>query len=116
MENILEAKASLRNHRGSARKARLVLDMIRGKGVDEAKNILEFSNKRVSKDIQKLLTSAVANAHQVAGRAETKNMTISKAFADDGMIMKRHRMRARGNVNLIRKRYCHITLCLIVIK
>ena len=70
MENTFTATASLRNFRGSARKARLILDMVRGKKVTEAKNILRFSTKKMSKDILTLLNSAVANAHNIHGRVE----------------------------------------------
>ena len=67
-DNTIAAIAILRNHRGSARKARLVLDLIRGKRVYEAKKILEFSNKRMAEAIQKLLNSACANAAQKAAK------------------------------------------------
>jgi len=116
MENLLEAKASLRHFRGSARKARLVLDMIRGKGVNEAKNVLEFSNKKVAKDIKKLLNSAIANANQVAGKEDTSNMVVEKAFADNAQMHKRYIFRAKGSADLIRKRYCHITIGVMVKK
>ena len=116
MENILEAKASLRDNKGSARKARLVLDMIRGKAVNEAKNILQFSNKKVAKDIHKLLNSAIANATQVAGKADTTNMTINKAYADEGRIDKRTLLRYRGTADRILKRRCHITIGVILKK
>lgn len=110
MENILEATARLRNLRGSARKARLVLDMIRGKSVNEAQNILEFSTKRMAKNIQKLLNSAIANATQAAGKADVDSMVVEKAWADDGQIMKRTMPRAQGRATIIRRRTCHITI------
>ena len=116
MENIHEAQASLRHFRGSARKARLVLDMIRGKGVNEAKKILEFSTKKVAKDIQKLLGSAVSNVNQVAGKEDISNMVISKAFADGAQIERRHMFRMKGMASVIRKRYCHITIFVSVKK
>jgi large subunit ribosomal protein L22 len=106
----MEAKARVRNLRGSARKARLVLDLIRGKTVSEAQNILLFSKKRVSNDIAKLLKSAVANAEQQDVKIESDAMIISKVFADDGPIMRRHRPRAHGRATVIRRRTCHITL------
>ncbi|MCL2064194.1 MAG: 50S ribosomal protein L22 [Candidatus Cloacimonetes bacterium] len=116
METIHESQASLRHFRSSARKARLVLDMIRGKGVNEAKNILEFSHKKIAKDIQKLLKSAVANINQVSGKEDTANMVISKAFADGGRIIKKPLYRAQGSSDRILKRTCHITIGLKVVK
>lgn len=106
----MEAIAKLRYHRGSARKARLVLDLIRGKSVSQARNILMFSEKRVSDPVLKVLESAVANALHKDARKETNEMIINKALADDGPIMKRFRPRAQGRAFMIRKRTCHITL------
>lgn len=108
----MEAIARLKNLRGSARKARLVLDLIRGKKVPEAQNILLFSKKRVAVNIAKLLNSAVANAQQKDNKVDTGDMVISKVFADDGPIMRRHRPRAHGRATIIRRRTCHITLAL----
>ena len=106
----MEAIARVRNLRGSARKARLVLDLIRGKNVPEAQKILVFSNKRVAANIAKLLNSAIANATVKEGKAEIDRMIVNKAFADDGPIMKRHRPRAHGRATTIRRRTCHITV------
>ena len=107
---VMDAIARVRNLRGSARKARLVLDLIRGKSVPEAQNILLFSTKRVSNDIAKLLKSAVANAQQKDVKLESDVMRVTKVFADDGPIMRRHRPRAHGRATVIRRRTCHITL------
>jgi len=106
----MEAIARVKNLRGSARKARLVLDLIRGKKVREAQNILLFSKKRVAVNIAKLLNSAVANAQQKDNKVDTVDMVVSKVFADDGPIMRRHRPRAHGRATIIRRRTCHITL------
>ena len=106
----MEAIARVKNLRGSARKARLVLDLIRGKKVPEAQNILLFSKKRVAVYIAKLLNSAVANAQQKDNKVDTGDMVVSKVFADDGPIMRRHRPRAHGRATIIRRRTCHITL------
>jgi large subunit ribosomal protein L22 len=106
----MEAIARVRNLRGSARKARLILDLIRGKSVPEAQSILNFSKKRVASDVAKVLNSAIANATMKEGKTEIDNMMISKAFADDGPIMKRYRPRAQGRATIIRRRTCHITL------
>ncbi len=106
----MEAVARVRNLRGSARKARLILDLIRGKSVPEAQEILIFSKKRVATDVVKLLNSAIANAAVKEGKADIDNMFVSKVYADDGPIMKRHRPRAHGRATIIRRRTCHITL------
>ncbi len=95
----------------SARKARLVTDLIRGRSVPEARTILAFSNRAVAKDVEKVLRSAVANA-------ETRrdlhwagdDLVIAAAFVDEGPTLKRWRARARGRVARIRKRTCHITI------
>jgi len=106
----MEAIAKLRYHRGSARKARLVLDLIRGKSVAEARNILMFSEKRVAASVLKVLESAVANVLHKDARLETNGMIINEVLADDGPMMKRFRPRAQGRAFTIRKRTCHITL------
>ena len=116
MDNILEAQARLKDNKGSARKARLVLDMIRGKAVNDAKKILQFSNKKVAKDIHKLLDSAVANVTQIAGKADTAHMTVNKAFADVGRTAKRTLLRYRGTADRILKRSCHITIAVTLKK
>ncbi|MCF7919737.1 MAG: 50S ribosomal protein L22 [Candidatus Cloacimonetes bacterium] len=108
----MEAIARVRNLRGSARKARLVLDLIRGKTIPEAQNILLFSKKRVADEIAKLLKSAVANAQQKDTKLATDVMIVSKVFADDGPIMRRHRPRAHGRATIIRRRTCHITIAI----
>ena len=110
MENTFTASASLRNFRGSARKARLILDMVRGKKVTDAKNILRFSTKKMSKDILTLLNSAVANAHNIHGRVDENNLIVAEAYANEGVTMKRMMLAIKGMAYHIRKRYCHITL------
>ncbi len=106
----MEAKAILRYHRGSARKARLVLDLIRGISVPEAQKILMFSTKRVAAPIGKLLNSAIANAQQKDNKVDLNSLVVADAYADDGPIMKRFQARAQGRAFVIRRRTCHITL------
>jgi large subunit ribosomal protein L22 len=106
----MQAYARGRNLRGSARKARLVLDLIRGKRVSEAQKILTFTKKKVADNINKLLNSAVANATVKEGKAEIEKMVVHEAFADQGPIMKRYRPRAHGRANVIRRQSCHITV------
>ncbi|MCK4956716.1 MAG: 50S ribosomal protein L22 [Candidatus Cloacimonetes bacterium] len=106
----MEAIAKVKNLRGSARRARLVLDLVRGKSVVEAQKILLFSKKRVAKEVSKILNAAIANATVKEGKIDIDNMVVETAFADDGPIMKRHRPRAQGRATVIRRRTCHITL------
>jgi len=106
----MEAIARVTNLRGSARKARLVLDLIRGKSVAEAQNILLLTPKRSAYHINKLLKAAVANAQVKKAHLEIENMFVSTVFADDAAMMKRTRPRAQGRATMIRKRTCHITL------
>ncbi len=108
----MEAIARVRNLRGSARKARLVLDLIRGKNINEARKILTFTNKKVAVSIEKLLNSAIANVTNKEGRAELDNYSVTRVFADDGPIMRRYMPRAMGRATIIRKRTCHITLAI----
>jgi large subunit ribosomal protein L22 len=95
----------------SARKARLVTDLIRGRSVPEARTILAFSNRAVAKDVEKVLRSAVANAES---RPDLHwlgdDLVVVRAVADEGPTLKRWRARARGRVARIRKRTCHITI------
>jgi large subunit ribosomal protein L22 len=104
-------RAQARWVRSSARKARLVTDLIRGRTVPEARTILAFSDRAVARDVEKVLRSAVANAeanHNLHG----DELYVVTAYADEGPTLKRWRARARGRVNRVRKRTCHITLVL----
>jgi large subunit ribosomal protein L22 len=97
----------------SARKARLVTDLIRGRSVPEARTILAFSNRAVANDVEKVLRSAVANAESRPDLLwQGDDLVIAAAFADEGPTLKRWRARARGRVARIRKRTCHITIVL----
>jgi large subunit ribosomal protein L22 len=97
--------------RMSARKARLVLDHIRGRSVPEARTILAFTTRAAATDIEKVLRSAVANAEANHG-LDGDELVVEAAYADEGPTLKRWRPRARGRVNRIRKRTCHVTLVL----
>ena len=110
MENIIEAKAICRNLKGSARKARLVLDMIRGKKVSDAKNILQFSTKKMAIHVHRLLNSAIANANQISGKVDTANMIVDRAWADNGSMEKRYYPSMKGGMKPRLKRLCHITI------
>ena len=95
--------------RSSARKARLVTDLIRGRSVPEARTILAFSQRAVARDVEKVLRSAVANA-EANFNLNGDELYVLTAFADEGPTLKRWRARARGRVARIRKRTCHITV------
>ena len=97
----------------SARKARLVADLIRGRSVPEARTILAFSTRAVAKDVEKVLRSAVANAESRPGlHWQGDDLVVVAAYADEGPTLKRWRARARGRVARIKKRTCHITVAL----
>jgi large subunit ribosomal protein L22 len=104
-------RAQARWVRMSARKARLVLDHIRGRSVPEARTILAFTTRAAATDIEKVLRSAVSNAEANHG-LDGDELVVEAAYADEGPTLKRWKPRARGRVNRIRKRTCHVTLVL----
>jgi large subunit ribosomal protein L22 len=104
-------RAQARWVHSSARKARLVTDLIRGRSVPEARTILAFSSRAVAKDVEKVLRSAVANAESRPDlHWDGDELIVAAAYADEGPTLKRWRARARGRVARIRKRTCHITI------
>ena len=104
-------RAQARWVHSSARKARLVTDLIRGRSVPEARTILAFSNRAVAKDVEKVLRSAVANAESRPDLHWTGDeLVVAAAYCDEGPTLKRWRARARGRVARIRKRTCHVTV------
>ena len=104
-----EVRAEAKWVRTSARKARLVLDHVRGLSVPEARTVLAFSERAVARDIERVLRSAVANAEANHGMPGDE-LVITAAYADEGPTLKRWRARARGRVARIKKRTCHITV------
>jgi large subunit ribosomal protein L22 len=111
VETPREVKAQAKYVRSSARKARLVADAIRNRSVAEARTILAFTQKDVARDFEKVLRSAVANAESNPNRNWNGDELYVKAvFVDEGPTIKRWRARARGRVNRIFKRTCHITI------
>ena len=108
-ETVQEVRAEAKWVRTSARKARLVLDHIRGRTVPEARTVLAFSDRAVARDIERVLRSARANAEANHGLAGDELVAVA-AYADEGPTLKRWRARARGRVARIRKRTCHITV------
>lgn len=107
----METRAVLRYSRISPRKARQVVDLVRGKDVEEAFNILRFTPKKAARIVERTLQSAVANA---VNREETDvvedELFVKEAYVDGGIALKRLRPQPRGAAGLIRKRYSHITL------
>jgi large subunit ribosomal protein L22 len=104
-----EVKAVAKWVRMSPRKARLVVEHIRGRSVPEARTVLAFTQRAAAREIEKVLSSAVANAeanHNLVG----DDLVVSAAFVDEGPVMKRWRARARGRAARIRKPTCHITV------
>lgn len=104
-------KAIGRYVRVSPRKARLVIDLIRGKRVEDALSILEYSPKAIARTIAKIVRSALANAEENS-EANIDNLYISRAYADDGPTQRRYLPRAMGRATPIRKRTSHITIIL----
>ena len=102
-------RAVLRHYRMSATKARQVLDLVRGKDVDRAHEILRGTPREAARVVTKVLASAVANARHNDG-LEPEELFVSACYADEGTTIKRWRPRARGRATRIRKRTCHITV------
>jgi large subunit ribosomal protein L22 len=108
-EETREVRAEAKWVRSSPRKARLVVEHIRGRTVPEARTVLAFSERAVARDVEKVLRSAVANAEANHGLVGD-DLVVSAAYVDEGPTIKRWRPRARGRVARIRKRTCHITV------
>lgn len=104
------ATAKLHYLRTSARKARFVIDTLRGKSVAQALIILGTLNRRAAQPVTKLVRSALANAQQRDATLTEGRLQISKIFADEGPMWKRFRAAAMGRATRIRKRTCHITV------
>lgn len=107
----IAGKATLKGIRIGPRKARLILDMIRGKQVEPALQILQHSPRKGAKIVYKLLKSAIANASEHGG-ADVDRLWITGAHADMGKTIKRFMPRAQGRATPIRKKSSHITLLL----
>src|SRR5437868_11647637 len=114
----MEARASAKYLRGSAQKARLVVDMIRGKNVNQALAILQFTNKRATDGIEKCVRSAIANASEAAEKAnvaiDPDELWVKAAFVDRGPTKNRRRMRPapQGRAYRERRHFCHVTILL----
>lgn len=107
----MEASAVARGVRMSPRKARIVVDLVRGKSVEEALKILEYSAKSAAQPVKKTILSAMHNLGEMSDHPiEPSDMKIKKIFVDEGRTMYRIRPRAQGRAYRIRKRSSHITV------
>ena len=114
----MEATASAKYLRGSAQKARLVVDMIRGKDVNQALAILRFTKKRAAGHIEKCMRSAIANANEAAEKAnisiDPDDLWVRTAFVDRGPTKNRRRVRPapQGRAYREQRHFCHVTISL----
>jgi large subunit ribosomal protein L22 len=109
----MEAVAKIKSCPMSARKMRLVADLIRGKNIDEALNILKFTKKEAATWAEKVLLSAIANWEyktDMVENADDYDLYVSEIFADQGMALKRFRPAAYGRAHRIKKHTCHLTI------
>jgi large subunit ribosomal protein L22 len=109
LEEQREVRAVAKWVRVSPRKARLVVDHIRGRTVPEARTVLAFTDRAAAHEVEKVLRSAIANAEANHGLVGDE-LVVSNAFVDDGLTIKRWRPQARGRAHPIKKRTCHITI------
>lgn len=107
----MESRAILRHARVSARKARLIVDLVRGKDIGPALNMLTLNDKKTAPMVARLLRSAVANAEQ-SGINNPDSLFVKSVFVDEGPTMKRFMPRAQGKSTRILKRTSHITVIL----
>ena len=105
----MESKAQAKYIRISPRKARMVVDQIRGKSVEDARLTLRFIERAAAQDVETCLNSAVANAEDVH-KLRSNQLKVSEAYVDEGPTLKRYRPRAKGAASRINKRTCHITV------
>lgn len=105
----MQVKAVSKYNRISARKTRLVADMVRGQKASAAFSILKFTPKKAARLVEKTLKSAVANAENNFGM-DKKDLVVSTILVDEGPTLKRHQPRARGMASAIRKRTAHVTI------
>jgi large subunit ribosomal protein L22 len=108
----MESRSVLKYAKITPRKARRVVDLIKGKKAGDALLTLRFMPYRGARFVEKILKSAMSNAEQKNANVDSEAMVISRAFVDDGSTMKRIGQRAMGRANVIKKKTCHITLIL----
>ncbi len=105
----MEVKAVSKFVRVSPRKARIVVDLVRGKSVEQAREILAFTNRGIAETVEKTLNSAVANAEH-NNHLNAATLVVKRAFVDEGPTLKRIRPRAKGSASRINKRTSNITI------
>lgn len=106
----MEARAQLRYMKASPQKVRLVVDLVRGKGVEEALEILRYTKKSCAKDLEKLVRSAVANAENAEAGADVDELVVSKIYVNEGPREKRVQPAPMGRAYRILKRQSHVTV------
>jgi large subunit ribosomal protein L22 len=106
----MEATATLKYLKASPQKVRLVADLVRGKKVEEALNILRFTRKACAKDLEKLLRSAVANVENKEANADVDELVVSKIYVNEGPREKRVQPAPMGRAYRIQKRKAHVTV------
>jgi large subunit ribosomal protein L22 len=106
----MEATATLKYLKASPQKVRLIVDLVRGKKVDEALNILRFTRKSAAKDLEKLVRSAVANAESKEGGVDTDDLVVSKIYVNEGPREKRVQPAPMGRAYRVQKRKAHVTV------
>ena len=108
----MEARALAKQVGIPATKMRIVVDLVRGKPVEQALNILHFTSRNAGKIVEKTLRSAIANAvnQDEENPIDAEDLVVKQIFADEGRDLKRIRPRARGSADRIKKRHCHLTV------
>ena len=106
----MEATATLRYLKASPQKVRLIVDLVRGKKVEEALQILRFTKKSAAKDLEKLVRSAVANAENKEANVDTDELVVSKIYVNEGPREKRIQPAPMGRAFRIQKRKAHVTV------
>jgi len=106
----MEARATAKFIRVSPQKARLVVDLIRGKNAGEALNVLRFTKKRVTGQVEKVLLSAIANAEQKSDAVDVDQLVVTRAYVNEGPRQKRIRPAPMGRAYRYQRRMSHITV------
>ena len=108
----MEARATSKYIRSSPQKTRLVVDLIRGRGAGEALNLLRFTKKKITREVEKVLRSAIANAEQKSENIDVDRLVVAQAYVGDGPRLKRVRPAPMGRAYRYQRRTCHITVVL----
>src|SRR5579875_4231514 len=106
----METRATTKYLRVSPQKARLVMDLVRGRRAGEAINILRFTKKRIAREVEKTLHSAIANAEEKSEHLDVDELVVAKAFVNEGPRMKRIRPAPMGRAYRYQRRLSHITI------